>query len=547
MGRLDIKLFISQKNTTVGDIEGNFEILKKSFKNAVSKNCDFFITPELSLTGYPAQDLLLRKDFIKKINFFKKKIYDLTKKNKTIFALSIPTLSNGSIFNSLLLIQSGKIVYSIQKNELPNYGVFDERRYFVSPNQSNKYFVYKKKKIQFLICEDMWSDNFSKKKSNIRLDLIIVINASPFETGKFTLRKALAKKRIQHYQCELVYINTIGSQDDLIFDGGSFCMNKYGNIIFQEKFFDESEAIIDLSKKIEKTKIKKIDDLELLYRALMVGLRSYMLKNGFSFAHLGLSGGIDSALTLTILADTIESKNISSFFLPSKFSSKQSKEDAYKLSSNLGIKTTEISIEMLRKNLSLELKPLFKNLKEDLTEENIQSRLRGIILMALSNKFNSLLITTGNKSELAVGYSTLYGDMCGGYSLLKDVYKTRVFELCNWRNKNILNEFKIKKNNIIPEEIIKKEPTAELRYDQKDSDILPPYKTLDKILSLLIDENRSLEFAIKKGFSKNTVKKIWKMIKNSEFKRYQSSIGPKVTKMSLSADRRFPITNKFDL
>ena len=212
-----------------------------------------------------------------------------------------------------------------------------------------------KKKIQFLICEDMWSDNFSQKKSNKSLDLIIVINASPFETGKFTLRKALAK-RIQHSECELVYINTIGSQDDLIFDGGSFCMNKYGNIIFQEKFFNESEAIIDLSKKIEKTKIKKIDDLELLYRALMVGLRSYMLKNGFSFAHLGLSGGIDSALTLTILADTIESKNISSFFLPSKFSSKQSKEDAYKLSSNLGIKTTEISIEMLRKNLFITAK-----------------------------------------------------------------------------------------------------------------------------------------------------------------------------------------------
>ncbi len=547
MGRLDIKLFISQKNTTVGDIEGNFEILKKSFKNAVSKNCDFFITPELSLTGYPAQDLLLREDFLKKINFFKKKILDLTSKTKTIFALSIPTLSNDSTFNSLLLIQSGKIVYSIQKNELPNYGVFDERRYFVSPNQVNEYFVYKKKKIQFLICEDMWSDNFFKKKSNIKLDLIIVINASPFETGKFTLRKAFAKKRVQHSECELVYINTVGSQDDLIFDGGSFFMNKYGNIILQEKFFDESEMIIDLDKKIEKIKIKKVDDLELLYRALMVGLKNYMLKNGFTFAHLGLSGGIDSALTLAILADTIESKNISSFFLPSKFSSIQSKEDAYKLSTNLGIKTTEISIEMIRKKLSSQLKPLFKNLKEDITEENIQSRLRGIILMALSNKFNSLLITTGNKSELAVGYSTLYGDMCGGYSLLKDVYKTKVFELCKWRNKNILNEFKIKKNNIIPEEIIKKEPTAELRYDQKDSDILPPYKTLDKILSLLIDENRSLEFAIKKGFSKNTVKKIWKMIKNSEFKRYQSSIGPKVSKMSLSADRRFPITNKFDL
>ncbi len=441
----------------------------------------------------------------------------------------------------------GKVIYSIQKSELPNYGVFDERRYFTTQEQNNKYFLYKEKKIQFLICEDMWSDEFLKNKSNKKPDLIIVINASPFEIGKFNLRKALAKKRVKHFKSKLIYVNSVGSQDDLIFDGGSFFMNQDGNIVLQEKFFEESEVILNLSKKIEKIETKRVDELELLYRALMVGLRNYMFKNGFRFAHIGLSGGIDSALTLAILADTIESKNISSFFLPSKFSSIQSKKDAYKLSANLGIETTEVSIEKLRKNLLFELKPLFKNLREDVTEENIQSRLRGLILMALSNKFNSLLITTGNKSELAVGYSTLYGDMCGGYSLLKDVYKTKVFELCNWRNKNILSEFKIKKINIIPEEIIKKEPTAELRFDQKDTDILPPYKTLDKILSLLIDENKSLKFAIKKGFSKNTVKKVWNMIKNSEFKRYQSAIGPKVSRMSLSADRRYPITNKFDL
>ena len=229
------------------------------------------------------------------------------------------------------------------------------------------------------------------------------------------------------------------------------------------------------------------------------------------------------------------------------YTSNESRADAFALSKNVGVNTKEISIEMLRKNVSKELQPFFKNLGEDVTEENIQSRLRGLILMAFANKFNSLLVTTGNKSELSVGYATLYGDMCGGYSLLKDIYKTKVFELCMWRNKNILNEFNVKKLNIIPNEIILKEPSAELRFEQIDKDSLPPYETLDQILKFLIDENRDLNFIIKKGFKKETIKKIWSMIKNSEFKRYQSTVGPKVTKMSLASDRRFPLTNKFEL
>ena len=438
-------------------------------------------------------------------------------------------------------------MYSVQKKNLPNYGVFDEKRYFSIDKVSKQYFQFKDNKTEFLICEDMWSESFLKEKSKRKVDLIIVINASPYEIGKFKLRKKLAKKRVKHFGCKLLYVNLVGSQDDLIFDGGSFLMNENGDIIKQERFFEESEFIINLNDHIVHRKYKKINELEFLYRALMLGLKNYMKKNNFNSAHLGLSGGIDSALTLAIMADTIGSKNISSYFLPSKFSSVESKNDAKKLSYNVDIKTTEISIEKLRNNVSQKLRPVFENFRDDVTEENIQSRLRGLILMALSNKFNSLLVTTGNKSELAVGYSTLYGDMCGGYSLLKDVYKTKVFELCKWRNNNILSEFKIKKTNIIPDQIIFKEPTAELRFNQKDTDLLPPYEILDKILILLIDENKSLEYIIKKGFSKKIVEKIWRMIKNSEFKRYQSVIGPKVSKMSFSEDRRYPITNKFDL
>ena len=477
---------------------------------------------------------------------YKQKIMHITKKKNTIFALNIPLLEKNEITNALLLVQSGEIIYSVQKRILPNYGVFDEKRYFSSTKSKTEYFNHGNKKIEFLICEDMWTNDFIKKK-NKKLDLIVVINASPFEIGKFELRQSHASKRAKYFKCSLVYVNLVGSQDDLIFDGGSFMMNKLGKIVIQEKFFEECETNFDVDSQIEKKQIKKISKYENLYRALMLGLKNYMFKNGFRFAHLGLSGGIDSALTLAILADTIGSENIRSFYLPSKYSSNDSKKDAESLSKKVGIKMSEISIESLRNSILKQLNPIFENYKEDVTEENIQSRVRGLILMALSNKLNSLLITTGNKSELAVGYSTLYGDMCGGYSLLKDVYKTDVFELCRWRNENTLPQFKVKRNNIIPEEILTKEPSAELKYDQKDSDLLPPYEILDKILSYLIDENRDIKFIIKKGFSKNDVIKIWRMIKNSEFKRYQSAIGPKVSKMSLSQDRRFPITNRFDL
>ena len=316
-----------------------------------------------------------------------------------------------------------------------------------------------------------------------------------------------------------------------------------------EKFdkIEESDKIIDLEKEYYVKKSKKVDDLEHLYKALMMGMKNYIIKNNFKSVTLGLSGGIDSALTLTILADIIKTENIKSFFLPSKYSSQESKKDAFELSRNLGVNTNEISIEILRKEVLKELKPIFNKLEEDTTEENVQSRIRGLLLMAISNKYNSLLITTGNKSELAVGYATLYGDMCGGYSLLKDVYKTTVIELCNWRNENILEEFYIKKLNIIPNQIITKEPSAELKFNQTDRDSLPPYKVLDQILEMLIDQNKDIESIVKSGFNKRIINRVWKMIKNSEFKRYQSAVGPKISKLSLSVDRRFPLTNKFEL
>ena len=500
----------------------------------------------MSLTGYPPQDLLLRKDFYKKVEKYKKRLINLTKKKKTIFALNVPEINSKKTINSLQLYQNGELIYNYQKIELPNYGVFDEKRYFTSHNSQQDIFKFKNLKIKFLICEDMWAENYFIK-SNMNLDLIIIINASPYEVNKFSLREKIASKKAKYSGAKLIYLNLVGSQDELIFDGGSFFMNQLGEITEQISFFKNEERFINIFEKQLPRKNKTIDKSEHLYRALMLAIKNYFNKNNFRSLSIGLSGGIDSALCLTILCDTFRTEDIFPYFLPTIYTSKKSRIDANNLSKNLGIKTKEISIEKLRKDVLSKLTPYFENLKEDVTEENVQSRLRGLLLMALSNKKKSLLVTTGNISELAVGYSTLYGDMCGGFSLLKDVYKTKVFELCEWRNKNILEEFNVKKLNVIPNEIITKEPTAELKFNQIDKDSLPAYNVLDGILELLIDEKRELEFIAKKGYSINLVRRVWKMIINSEFKRFQSAIGPKISGESLSGDRRFPITNKFEL
>ena len=534
-----------QKTSIVGDIEKNFEIIVESFKKCVKKKCDFFLTTELFLTGYPPQDLIFRNDFLKKILVYKKKIQNLTTNKKTILVLNIPEKRNGKIFNSLFLFQNGSVIFKKNKSTLPNYGVFDEKRYFSVEENKESLFHYQDKKIKFLICEEMWSKDYMLQNKR-KADLIICINASPFEINKFEKRKEYAIQNVKFFESDLIYINYVGCQDELIFDGGSFFMNTDGVILQQGDFFKESEIIIDLhNTNKEKTNLSKINKMETIYLALMYSLKNYMKNNNFKKILIGLSGGIDSALCLMLSADVITSKNVDCFYLPTKYNSKQSLLDAKNLVSNLEINMKILKIESLRKKILSDLTPFFNNLKNDITEENIQSRIRGLLLMAISNKFKSLLITTGNKSELAVGYSTLYGDMCGGFSLIKDLYKTQVIELVKWRNSNIPKFCKIKKRKIIPDNIILKDPSAELKDNQKDEDSLPKYDVLDKILELLIDKNYDLQSIKKYGFNEKLIKKVWKMVKNSEFKRYQSSIGPKLSDMSFDKDRRFPITNKF--
>ena len=536
-----------QKSSVVGDLDKNFKIIEKSFKKCVSNDCDFFLTTELFLTGYPPQDLILRNDFLKKIQIYKKKIKALTKNKKSILLLNIPEKNNDKIFNTLFLFKNGSTVYKKTKSILPNYGVFDEKRYFYVQKSNVPDFEYKNKKIRFLICEELWSENLMiKSKKNI--DYLICINASPYEINKYDMRKKIAARNAKFFKTNVIYLNYIGCQDELVFDGGSFVMNKKAEIIYQSDFFKESEKIINIEK-IENKKMPKInyDRQSQIYFALIRSLQSYMKNNNFKKSIIGLSGGIDSALCLMIAVDALKSENVKCFYLPTIYNSKKSQRDAYKLAKNLNVEIDTISIEMLRKKINSELKPFFQNKPKDVTEENIQSRLRGLFLMSISNKFNSLLITTGNKSELAIGYSTLYGDMCGGFSLIKDLYKTQVSELSKWRNTNVPDFCGLKKKGLIPESIILKEPSAELKLNQKDEDSLPKYSVLDKILELIIDKNYDLQSIKKYGFNEKLIKKIWNMLKNAEFKRYQSAIGPKISSMSFDKDRRFPITNKFKI
>lgn len=543
---MKLNFFIFQNKTIVGDIKNNFLKFKNAYKNAERKKSDFFLTSELALCGYPPKDLIFRDDFINKLETYKKKIINLTQSKKTIFVLGTIVKDHSSLFNAALVIKNGKIIKEIRKSVLPNQGVFDEKRYFFEDNIDKQFLNFKNKNIKFLICEDIWNERFINKLCEKKTDFLIVLNASPYEKNKFQQRVKLLKKRVKQFNCPILYVNSLGGQDDLVFDGGSFCINAEREIIFQAPFFRpyEDDFMYNSKKKYKVTNYKKNKNL---YNALVLSLRDYMNNSNFSKVILGVSGGIDSALSATIACDAIGKKNVRGFFLPSLYTSNESKEDSENLSKKLGIKLEVIEIESLRETYNKTLSKSFSKYSDDLTEENIQSRIRGSILMALSNKFGSLLLTTGNKSELAVGYSTIYGDMCGGFSILKDVYKSEVFMLSKWRNNYLTDLCKNKKKKLIPKNIISKEPTAELRFNQKDTDSLPSYDILDKILYLLIEKNLGLDDLKKKGFDKDLVIKIWKMLKNSEFKRYQSVVGPKVSTMSFDNERRFPIVNKFML
>lgn len=537
-----LRIALAQLNLTVGDIAGNIEKHIAAANHARDElKADVIVFPELSLTGYSPGDLLFRSDFIKASEQALETLKDTI---KGIYCLiGHPQRAHGTLQNACSLIHDGFIVANYAKQRLPNYGVFDEMRYF-SPDHCACVVSIKDIQIGLVICEDLWYEDPTQHAAAHGANLILSPNASPFELDKHERRFAILSHLAQQNKVPIVYVNHVGGQDDIVFDGGSMAVDQSGKLIKCAGFFNESIQTIDvkLTEKglvIEKASyhpLPELNDDENAYQALVLGLKDYVQKNNFKSVTLGLSGGIDSALTLAIAVDALGADRVHAVIMPSRYTAPISLEDADQLVKNLGISSQTISIEPAYEAFTTMLAPTFANRKPDLTEENLQARIRAVILMGLSNKLGHLVLTTGNRSEIAVGYCTLYGDMAGGFAVIKDVPKTMVYRLANYRNQIA---------PVIPQRIIDRAPTAELSLNQKDEDSLPPYAMLDQILFHYLNEGLSAAQITELGFEKAIVMKIIKLVKQSEYKRAQAAIGPRINNKSFGRDWRYPLTNGF--
>ena len=541
MTNSNIHMIIGQLNFTVGDIQGNTDKIIKAIKKANNDyKADIIIFPELSISSYPPEDLLLRPAFNEAINIALDKIKISTENIHVI--LGYPLRKEGKLYNACSLIHNKEIKKTYAKQYLPNYGVFDEKRYFTPGDDSPCLFEINGVTAALSICEDIWVSKSTEDAAAANAKILFNINASPYDKNKVFEREKLISKRAVQSGMHIVYVNLIGGQDELVFDGNSMVFDSNGNTIFRAAEFKEGlfEAHVDIkSPKITqqiKTNGSNLINEESIYNALVLGVRDYVRKNNFKGVIIGLSGGIDSALTLCIAVDALGSKNVEALIMPSRYTAKMSIDDASVLAKKLNVSYEIISIEQPFSAFLEVLKPSFKKSSIDTTEENIQARSRGILLMAISNKYNKLVLTTGNKSEMSVGYATLYGDMAGGYSPLKDLWKTLVYRLAKWRNK---------KEEIIPENIINRAPTAELRENQLDQDSLPDYEILDPILELYIELDKHPEEIIKHGFDSETVYNIINLVDKNEYKRRQAAPGIKITKKAFGRDRRYPITSGY--
>ncbi|MDO8662969.1 MAG: NAD+ synthase [Candidatus Omnitrophota bacterium] len=558
MKQENLRIAMAQINCLVGDLQGNFEKICANIKKAESAAADIVVFPEMALTGYPPEDLLLKPKFITDNLEYLKKITKLVR--DTVVIAGFVDRKAGNIYNSLAVIYRGKIAGIYHKMRLPNYGVFDEERYFEAGENPS---IFKLGKCLFgvSICEDIWHlDGPIKLQADLGAKLIFNSNASPYYAGKIKEREEIVKKQARLNNTAIVYTNLVGGQDELVFDGQSIVVDNKGRIITRAEAFKEDLLIVDLdipvaqikrSKKIialtdalpsknriglPKKEIKPLEPIAEIYQALILGVKDYINKNGFKKVVIGLSGGIDSALVATLAVDAIGKDNVTGVFMPSRYSSAESETDARELAQNLGTKFSTIPIEQMYAAYLAELAPHFSGLEANIAEENLQARIRGNLLMALSNKFGWLVLTTGNKSEMSTGYATLYGDMAGGFAVIKDVPKTLVYKLAKYRNSLSL---------VIPERVFSKEPTAELKPNQKDSDTLPVYEKLDPILKAYIEEDKDLGRIVSLGFDSKVVAQVLSMVDKSEYKRRQSPPGIKITPKSFGKDRRMPITNKY--
>ena len=526
-----------QFNPQVGHIHENSQRILEIINANKMKDPVLWVFPELCITGYPPEDLLMRDDFLLSVE---NSVQDIASNiDKDYVVLGTPIRSEEKIYNSAVVLHNRSILTKYHKQILPNYDVFDEKRYF-SSGTGPCVFTINDINFGLTICEDIWQTEPAQEACDAGANIIININASPYDIAKYDLRRNVAGNRVSETNLPIIYINQVGGQDELVFDGSSFVLDSKNKLVTAMPSFEEAIENVQFSKDsgFAEYKNKKYPESteKQLYEALICGTRDYVVKNGFSKAIIGLSGGIDSALTLLIAVDALGAKNVTAVMMPSKYTSNVSKEDAEKLAKRLNVSYEVVPIENINKEYLSSLGQHFANLPTDITEENIQARIRGSLLMAFSNKFGSMLLATGNKSEYAVGYATLYGDMAGAFAPLKDVYKTDVYRLAKYRNSI---------SDIIPQRTIEREPTAELSFDQKDTDALPTYSELDAILKRFIEEDASIQTIISDGYSEDIVRHITSLVLSNEHKRRQSPPGIKISERAFGKDRRYPITSKF--
>ena len=544
-----MKLFLAQLNNIVGDIEGNLNKAIDALQDAKKLDSDLVIFSELFLSGYPPEDLVLKKSFVSACKNALDSLITYSEEKELGVIIGLPIYEKNKLFNAAAVIDKGQLIGFSKKVNLPNYSVFDEKRVF-SKNNAPEIFNFRGIKLGIPICEDIWMDNVCKELKDKGCELIISPNGSPFDKYKINQRKTIIEDRVTEVKIPFVYVNQFGGQDELVFDGSSLVMNGNKEVVFEAPSWEENTSVVEFNisaKKFNDLSFEKaqVSDLENIYMAMVIGLRDYVAKNNFPGVILGLSGGIDSAFCAAVAVDALGKDKVNAYMLPSVYTSKNSLDDAKDCAKRLEIHLDSIPISNTFLSLEDSLEELFKGLPTDITEENLQSRIRGTILMAISNKIGKMLITTGNKSEVSVGYSTLYGDMNGGFNPIKDIYKTELYALANWRNLNVPKNVLLTKKNIIPETIISKEPTAELRDNQKDSDSLPSYDQLDQILEGLVEYELSTNELEKKGFSRDEIKKVENLLYISEYKRRQSAPGVKISLRNFGRDRRYPITNKY--
>ena len=557
-----LRVALAQVNPTVGDLSGNAALIKDYYSRAADAGADVVVFPELAITGYPPEDLLLKPSFVRQ-NFEIMRDLAKTLKNPAAVIGFVAHDEAGRLYNAAAVVAGGRVRGVYHKEELPNYGVFDEKRYFAE-GTGLPLFVIRGVQIGVTVCEDAWiGDGPVQGVARNGAEVVLNINASPYHRDKSFERQILFRQRARDNKVFFFYVQTVGGQDELVFDGDSLAYAPDGRLLARGAQFEEELVLVDIELPDKTRGIKKgaevvqiskaiarknpplperrarrgMDRVEEVYSALQLGTRDYIRKNGFQSVVIGLSGGIDSSLTAVIAADAIGAENVVGIAMPSEISSSESLEDAKELATNLGIQFDVLAIAGIQRAFMDALADPFAGTKPGLAEENLQARIRGTILMALSNKFGHLVLTTGNKSEMATGYSTLYGDMAGGFAVLKDVPKTLVYELSAWRNSYGLEA--------IPDRVFTKPPSAELRPGQTDQDELPPYDELDPILHAYVEEERSIREMIALGYDENTVRKVVEMVDRSEYKRRQAPPGVKITARAFGKDRRLPITNRF--